>query len=89
MLRAVTEREEVIGLSDAVMTLQREQLEAAEKEISSLREQLQSQRKTSMAMAADHDRHLKSAVEDARRQRLLVQELEGRLAQKRCGCCVM
>ena len=88
-LRAVREREEVIGLSGAVMAQQKEQLAAAEKEIAALREQLRSQRKASMDMAAELDRDLKSAMEDAKRQRLLVEELEGRLAQKGCGCCMM
>lgn len=89
LLRAVQEREEVIGASDEVMALQREQLTAAENEITALREQLRAQRKASDAMAADYDRHLKSAVEDAKRQRQLLQEMEGRLSQKGCGCCVM
>jgi hypothetical protein len=40
-------------------------------------------------MSADLDRDLKSAVEDAKRQRVLVEELEVRLAQKGCGCCIM
>lgn len=88
-LRAVKEREEVIGLSDAVMTLQRNQLEAAEKEIASLREQLRSQIKASMQMSEEQDRYLKSAVEDAKRHKSRAEELEGRLAQKGCGCCMM
>lgn len=89
LLRAVREREEVIGASDEVMALQREQLMAAEKEIAALREQLRVQRKTSDAMFANYDRDLKSAIEDAKRQRQLVLELEGRLVRKGCGCCTM
>jgi hypothetical protein len=89
LLRAVQEREEVIGASDEVMALQREQLVAAENEIAALREQLRAQRKASDAMAADYDHQLKSAVEDAKRQRQILQEMEGRLSKNGCGCCVM
>jgi PPE-repeat protein len=82
MLRAVKEREVVIGLSDEVMALQRAQLAAADAEISALHEQLRAQEKV-------HDRDLKVALEDAKRQREIVLELEGKLAQQGCRCCMM
>jgi hypothetical protein len=90
LARAVKEQEEVIGLSDAVMTQQRELLAAAVQEIAKLREELSELKKAADARAADQDQSLRSAFEDARRQRQLVQELESTLAQQRgCGCSMM
>ena len=89
LLRAVQEREEIIGLTDAVMTQQQEQLVLANQEIAALNQRLRAQEKASEAMADDYDRQLKKSVADAERQRQLVRELEGRLGQKGCGCCTM
>ena len=90
LARAVREQEEVAGLTDAVMTQQRELLAAAVREIAKLREELSELKKAADARAAGQDQSLKSAFEDAKRQRQLVQELESTLAQQKgCGCSMM
>ena len=90
LARAVREQEEVAGLTDAVMTQQRELLAAAVQEIAKLREELSELKKAADARAAGQDQSLKSAFEDAKRQRQLVQELESTLAQQKgCGCSMM
>ena len=89
LLRAVQEREEIIGLTGAVMTQQKEQLVLANEEIAVLHERLRAQQKATQAMGDDYDRQLKQAVADAERERQRARELQGRLGEKQCGCCTM